>query len=1201
MEHEETKIDQELEENPLITLEYPFAEELKEQDKYTQEITCDQEFEEISINELENQTEDGSEELEELEKTIEIDENVATLETVEITNDVQPEDEKQSQQSITLTKGHTLSDIGKTSIQQLFNILNNRSIETKYSEDVLKPRSFTLTIKDEDFHDFSLNSLDTEISTLEKMLKEVESPRLLTQFHPQIEDDVKQSLEVQTFQSIHEHDSSLELVSQGPSLPEPPPYDFQAELDELEEEQDSLTREQLLKSFERAQWTQMTANLDLAKQKLSFIKAYTSHTPKADPPQKMTQTFQNKQISRNKADTEEQIKKEKTESNLEKKNYFKPLEETLIEQNIERKRQSIIQTGYKAIKTGKHSDLRVFARKWNEHITRGGRPTTKMWEMYNKIQEKYDKPIVLYKESGNNTYRMSICGKLFSQLDSGNISARQINKIFEYWQIQSDMKKGIKPFLEVTIKNPTTGKTDTFWIPNSKQKAWNPYKAKNREFFNIRSSSWAKITEFLATKIQLNEKDIKLYNEIEKSLRKRYPKLGIQTVNGPFTTLGNQKVLFKNIYKLNYPKDVIDEAIKLAFWKYAGTHAYNDTNTVTSRKEITQMRIEFSNFGNSIQKNKITQRIYNLSVDGSVSHQNWTDDLESSIKSLDPNFIIYENVNGEINGISAPHLVRKFKDLLFFKDKYSVKSAGRMFNNLIALADYEPPLNLGTYYWKKLFPKNTDLHQLGIPEAYQTTFIYRDTTSSGAVGRARWMNDFRNEFLMPLTDWLKVSELKDFSKQITIQNPSTGKKYRKRFNNLSAYLKFQAGLGEWKDERWQGVYNKIYVLKYDLEHILAITKYVSESVQLPGRDNRTGKDKEKLLEFFQTTNAVKIINIVPESKNFKFIVSLSSRKQALMKFYNNLTKNSSVGAKIVQAHLTSVLESCIPLTIDPWTIQKAVNHKHLIKAPESLAELLTEEGDGPINPFCSGLFMDSNFREICNTVHDINFNMKFLQYPNTERDYIITQSMKSRKMADTYGESFTAASIPDVVTSYQKNSGSTELLFIKVVSNNIFNHLESDISEILKTNYDSKDPFRIFTALVFLKSDLNTLPLNSTKYNELMLLLQNQNADGLINIEIPDLQTKGLNRFGEIWASLKNEYITNEIYEESRNEFLKDPDSFKNQLIEEVMKKINSFQKLNPVDRKTVEEGLEIIDFEATTRTEFIMNTLMNYFSLALL
>lgn len=45
------------------------------------------------------------------------------------------------------------------------------------------------------------------------------------------------------------------------------------------------------------------------------------------------------------------------------------------------------------------------------------------------------------------------------------------------------------------------------------------------------------------------------------------------------------------------------------------------------------------------------------------------------------------------------------------------------------------------------------------------------------------------------------------------------------------------------------------------------------------------------------------------------------------------------------------------------------------------------------------------------------------------------------------------------------------------------------------------------------------------------------------------------------------------------------------------MSKINSFQKLNPVDRKTVEEGIKIIELGAVTRTEFILNTLMNYFS----
>ncbi len=100
------------------------------------------------------------------------------------------------------------------------------------------------------------------------MLKEVESPRLLSQFHPKIQDEVIQSLEVQTSQPIHELENSLELVSQGPTLPEPPSYDFQAELDELEEEQEKIFQDSLLKSLIAAQRAQMTGILNLAKQKI---------------------------------------------------------------------------------------------------------------------------------------------------------------------------------------------------------------------------------------------------------------------------------------------------------------------------------------------------------------------------------------------------------------------------------------------------------------------------------------------------------------------------------------------------------------------------------------------------------------------------------------------------------------------------------------------------------------------------------------------------------------------------------------------------------------------------------------------------------------------------------------------------------------------------------------------------------------------
>ena len=82
----------------------------------------------------------------------------------------------------------------------------------------------------------------------------------------------------------------------------------------------------------------------------------------------------------------------------------------------------------------------------------------------------------------------------------------------------------------------------------------------------------------------------------------------------------------------------------------------------------------------------------------------------------------------------------------------------------------------------------------------------------------------------------------------------------------------------------------------------------------------------------------------------------------------------------------------------------------------------------------------------------------------------------------------------------------------------------------------------------------------------------------------------------EKWASLKTEYITSKKYTNSRKKYLTDPVSFENQLIDKIIARINLFQKLNPVDRETVEKGMKLIDLTAPSRTEFILNTVMNYF-----
>jgi hypothetical protein len=112
---------------------------------------------------------------------------------------------------------------------------------------------------------------------------------LLTQFHPQVGEDIQQLLDVETHQTIPKLVDSLELVSQGPTLPEPPPYDFQAELDELEEEQENLIKGSLLQSLEKAQRKQLAANIDFAKQKLHDVKVQSRKTTlKAAFPKKIS-------------------------------------------------------------------------------------------------------------------------------------------------------------------------------------------------------------------------------------------------------------------------------------------------------------------------------------------------------------------------------------------------------------------------------------------------------------------------------------------------------------------------------------------------------------------------------------------------------------------------------------------------------------------------------------------------------------------------------------------------------------------------------------------------------------------------------------------------------------------------------------------------------------------------------------------------
>ncbi|MFX0150165.1 MAG: hypothetical protein ACFFAJ_05255, partial [Candidatus Hodarchaeota archaeon] len=134
------------------------------------------------------------------------------------------------------------------------------------SDKFSQQQPFDLSLENKNLADFYIDQLEIEIHTLEKLLEEVESLQLLDTFRIVMEDSVSQVLDIET---IPEHVDSLELVSQGPTLPEAPSYDFLAELEKWEEEvgeQVFSVRGQLLRSLEEAKRVQATANYNFALQ-----------------------------------------------------------------------------------------------------------------------------------------------------------------------------------------------------------------------------------------------------------------------------------------------------------------------------------------------------------------------------------------------------------------------------------------------------------------------------------------------------------------------------------------------------------------------------------------------------------------------------------------------------------------------------------------------------------------------------------------------------------------------------------------------------------------------------------------------------------------------------------------------------------------------------------------------------------------------
>ena len=111
--------------------------------------------------------------------------------------------------------------------------------------ELLTPSPYIVSFNEELLPPISLDHFDEEVSSLEEELARVESPRAFQHFHEQLQESQLQILTIDPQLCLEYLADDLKLVSQRDPLPEPPPYDFLAELESYEEDEAHLIWPQL--------------------------------------------------------------------------------------------------------------------------------------------------------------------------------------------------------------------------------------------------------------------------------------------------------------------------------------------------------------------------------------------------------------------------------------------------------------------------------------------------------------------------------------------------------------------------------------------------------------------------------------------------------------------------------------------------------------------------------------------------------------------------------------------------------------------------------------------------------------------------------------------------------------------------------------------------------------------------------------------
>lgn len=244
---DEIKTEGEFEE-PLIDHLMEEVEEDHEPESALLDLTeLSEEVEEPAVTEQVEQLEEPDENTEIKEQQLlpmkeleDFDEITLKRELLPVTDEYQPVFTPQEHFLAQVEAELSLIEIYQTDQEQ------QDSLSTLFkTTDLPLPTPLSVSFNGEILPSISSDYFDKELSTLEEELARLDSPRAFQHFREELHESHLESLTIDTDHSLENLVSDLELISHGEPLPEPPPYDFLAELESYEDDEDQITWNQL--------------------------------------------------------------------------------------------------------------------------------------------------------------------------------------------------------------------------------------------------------------------------------------------------------------------------------------------------------------------------------------------------------------------------------------------------------------------------------------------------------------------------------------------------------------------------------------------------------------------------------------------------------------------------------------------------------------------------------------------------------------------------------------------------------------------------------------------------------------------------------------------------------------------------------------------------------------------------------------------